>query len=666
LVTKLKTDRWLLPALLIAPLALAVMSIMRLPDMWGLNHLAFMTSPMGIGLAVAFAFVVLFVTTLRPPAKLDALIVATDRRLFSPGIWPRVMVSLIGMVLFWQFRSQTHFLGDGYLSLSILGKGEGYLLKWTEPGAILAVRVIQWLAGGYTPETALLAFRILSVLSGGIVLLNSMVIANHLADSPNKRLLTLSTLWFSGTLLLWFGYVEYYPIFWAAASGFVALAIRSIRLATTPLAPLLIFLLAVFLHLQAGWMLPAVLYLTFRRHVTSVHVRLLAAAMIAGALLFVAVSSRSLTLATLFLPLVSGRPASPDYAIFSAKHLLDLLNLVVLVAPGILGLLALSWLAGPRERTNITAFLGLLAAGGTLFVFLIDPSLGMARDWDLFSFCVVPLALWLIAGTRSGNPVSGVTVLLYVITCAFLSVSFLAANLAVKPSEHRFESVLEHTGSKNRSGWGVGIKYYQDKRDAESARRVSTRMEFYFPEESKLREAYAALKERDYRKAYELARNLVAVDSLRSDYLQILGNVYGKVGEFDSAAAYYCKAVVLRPHSPTLKNELGQLYLNYQHYPEALAMLRSAHGDDPSLDFVMEGIGLTFARMNQPDSAMMIADSLFRADPHSPGAHLLALTVALQGGDSATASRHFQEFLSYGRSRSNYEALTQHYRSIGL
>ena len=123
-------------------------------------------------------------------------------------------------MLFWMLRGSTHFLGDGYEWLGNFSKSDAYIHKWAEPLSPLIVRLLQTLQGGYTHATALAAFQILSVVSGGVVVYNTVRLSGMLSDSASKRLTILSTLLFSGASLLYFGYVEFYPMLWAAAFVF--------------------------------------------------------------------------------------------------------------------------------------------------------------------------------------------------------------------------------------------------------------------------------------------------------------------------------------------------------------------------------------------------------------------------------------------------------------
>src|SRR5262249_36496455 len=74
----------------------------------------------------------------------------------------------------------------------------------------------------------------------------------------------------------------------------------------------------------------------------------------------------------------------PLAAAFSPLHLIDLVNLSLLLAPA--GLLALLWLASAsRRRSEELSLLGALALAGLPLVLLVHPQQGVFRDWDVFA-----------------------------------------------------------------------------------------------------------------------------------------------------------------------------------------------------------------------------------------------------------------------------------------
>ena len=111
-------------------------------------------------------------------------------------------------------------------------------------------------------------------------------------------------------------------------------------------------------------------------------------------------------------------------------------------------------------------------------------------------------------------------------------------------------------------------------------------------------------------------------------------------------------------------NELGQLYINMLQFQKATAVLSEAHYISPERTFITESLALAHIYRQQFDTANALAESLFRVDPNSPGAHLIMLTVALNRGHQGEARVHYESFLALGEGRSDYENIRQYYHYL--
>jgi hypothetical protein len=100
-------------------------------------------------------------------------------------------------------------------------------------------------------------------------------------------------------------------------------------------------------------------------------------------------------------------PLGGEYSVFSAAHLLDLANELVLVAPiGIPLAMLARW--GRRHDPTMALlrpFFILAVAGSLLVMVVVNPTLGMARDWDLMA--LAPLLITVVlAYCAARNPLT--------------------------------------------------------------------------------------------------------------------------------------------------------------------------------------------------------------------------------------------------------------------
>ena len=379
---------FIISAIAVTWLMVVLTSALGARAFWGINHFIFLP-PWTIILSAILAVVSIVWLLLghgeNTVSEPDS---SQDQSLLGKP-WQRALIALVCIPFFVLLRSQTHFLGDGYGWLQIFGNGAGYYLKWTEFGSSWFVRQLELLLGGFTNEHALIVFQTLSVISGAVVVYNVASIVALLFEPKRARIVALVTLLVSGSALLWFGYVEFYPAFWAMATTFVHFSVLRLRRGGYAAWVILTFILSAFTHLQTIYLFPGLAYVLVVPHVsierikqsrTPLMIAFSALAVTALVVFFVLWFTR-LNFETIFLPLLKGRPASPHYAILSPKHLFDIFNLFLLLFPGLIVLVAAALtITKERVRDSTVLFLAVCSAGSLLFLLVIDPQIGMARD----------------------------------------------------------------------------------------------------------------------------------------------------------------------------------------------------------------------------------------------------------------------------------------------
>ncbi len=638
------------------------------PDsFWGINHLHFL--PIGFAVAYGLIFIVLvliqsgllpFAPTNRPFETINAL-------LWGKGKLPRLIFSLVFVILFVAFRISVPLLGDSWTWLAIFGHGQSYILKWTEPGAILILRAVQWLLGGYTRETALTAFQIISIASGAIFIYNMISVTGRLCRTVFGRVLALATIFFSGAILLFFGYIEFYPMVWAAVSVFLNMAIRYLENDKFLWAVLVSYVFCVLLHLQALYFLPAVAFLLINS-VSSVRLRkilwyLFGLSVVGGVFFLVWLQSARIDFQILILPLFHGRPPADDYAVFSLPHLVDLLNITVLIFPGALSLLAVWYFSGAKKWPEpVHRFFLFLSSGSLLFLIFFGAGITMGRDWDIMSLSLLPPALLVLSLIDRSRPELPHRFLFgYILVTGFMTASFLATAIASRPAEIRFKTLLNN---RNMNGWVIYANYFLLKGDEVRFGEIMKERTELFPELVNLQSAYSYIDKGQYDRAVILAEKLLAGDPYNPDYLQIVGNLYGKKGQYPEAENFYLKALRIRPYSSVIMNELGQLYMKEGKYDPALEILIEAHTLAPEHNFIIESLALAEIYKRNLDAALNWADTLFIRDKNSPGGHLVRMSVALQKGDINTAREQYEQYLKYGVGRSDYERIREYYKYL--
>lgn len=159
--------------------------------------------------------------------------------------------------------------------------------------------------------------------------------------------------------------------------------------------------------------------------------------------------------------------------------------------------------------------------------------------------------------------------------------------------------------------------------------------------------ATTAARKGDHAVAVDHFRIATAIDPEFADAFSSLGSEYVAIGELETAAEQYQKAVDLVPdHSGAVPN-LSIVLCKLQRYREAGQLARQALRIVPGLLRIRYVLGLSLlAGAGDRKEAL---DNLERAAPEIPEAHLLAAKILAEGGERDGAVKHLNDYLSKAR-----------------
>ncbi len=557
-----------LTAYLVTGLAFVVASYFTDGHVWGFNLLAFYP---GIVRLLAMPIVLLIV----PAAG-----VYLARRLAKPEkpatashqfMWIVVGIIAVSVILFYLFRTTTHFDGDGYQALSNLASGAAWL-KPADFGAVALQLGIYSLLGKGGEPASLLSYQIVSYTAGVLFLLAVAVMAATQFERLRERMLFFLGMAVGGYSAQFFGYVENYGLFIASIAVYLMVGLLILKGRAARWIIIVANMLAVSLHVFGLILLPATVFILVRE--TRIadwwkkqEVLLKAAAglvcLLAAAGVYFYISNVSYFYRFAFLPLFTNQFTASGYTIFSSGHLLDIVNLMFLLCPGLL-ILIVSILSGGkslRMESSLTIFVGLVFLCSLAAVLVLDPKLSMPRDWDLFAFSGVSLSMlaYLLAIGSVGKKgryrhVAGI--LAVAIGAIFLS-SAVANRTHDEIAVARLRSTIRLDPVRNRnSGYFISLDYLQkgDTAKAMEARRVwkSTLLD-----DSLSTNANILLHSKNPAEGVAALRRILKINPWHSGSYNSLSEYFLQRGELDSARECLRTAVGLQPGFGIYWNNLG-------------------------------------------------------------------------------------------------------------
>lgn len=476
-----------------------------------------------------------------------------------------VLVALAAGIL---FRARGFYLGDGWQSLALFS-GPWPFVKQDALATGLLLRAVA--PAFHADERALRAYEVVSLAAGVLFLVACGTLGSPLAATVRDRQRLLLFLAAGGWSLLFFGYVENYPLFAAATAAYALAGARAARDGQGLWEAAVMALAAVSLHTAGLLLLPSLIVLLLARTaVGRAAVRAPAAVQVgvvlaggAGVVLAARRLLADLSRDLLFVPL-SGSPFVADgYTMFSTKHVLDVANLAVLLLPGAAPLAVVVARVPLREVTKDGAvrFTLFLAVTLSFAVFVLDPKLGMARDWDFFAFTGIPWALLaFLLLTAKANPriADGRRALELATVLGFLALFGRAATNASEARAYAvFRDDLLPDPARGRPARMLAVNHWRRLGREDLAEAEAVQWDRDYPERVFVREAIEARSRGDVEEAIRLNRQAIARAPNYSDPWNNLGSIDLALGHVMQGLSELETAHALSPDEPSIWMNLG-------------------------------------------------------------------------------------------------------------
>jgi hypothetical protein len=397
----------------------------KLPEesAWGLWPYTFLPGWLGWALALGAAMLII-------PAVSQAIRFTIYNLRFTPHasrLTPHALrttlyafIALFSGLLFWLGRIRHLRWGDSYLLTKALSTPDlelRVIYNWQAPFTVfLHQRLWQFVAEPLLGWPVEYVYATMSILCGIIFVYVLLTFTARLGRDRLESALLAGLLLTTGSMQLFFGYVENYTIISLGLLVTLFLAWRTLHGEIRPLWPVLALSLTNAFHPSTVFLWPGMwllCWLCWRRgYVTlsgGLWQTLLPPLLVGGSVLALMESGGHGLSALLgadrpgggdgvwFVPLFQIDPEwqkYQPYTMFSAAHVIDWANVHLLISPFGLPLLILllitnyhlltSLFPQPADR-DFASFLSLTSAMYLLLTWLWNPDYGGRKDWDLFA-----------------------------------------------------------------------------------------------------------------------------------------------------------------------------------------------------------------------------------------------------------------------------------------
>ncbi|UCG52376.1 MAG: tetratricopeptide repeat protein [Candidatus Latescibacterota bacterium] len=599
--------------------------------LWGINHLAFYSLP--IRLVALAAMGIVFVPAVARRVYAAAIRLPTA---FVGRDWQTtllvVAVSLMCALFFWYSRSSTNLLGDGQLiAQSLEAAHEGNTIVaiispraiWiVQPTAFGAMTLFFWatrVATGVFGVPPVDGIRLLNCLLGGLFVFVFLRTIRSENLPSHIRPWVFFLILFSGTMQLFFGYVEYYAPVMFLTLLYVIGSYRVLRGHGGISIPLVLFAIALFTHAEALLFAPSLVFVVAWRYTQNRHTHLtkmLMPSLIAVTVLAAIVAGKLPKLGDYYLPLL-GTEAS--YGVLSPAHWADMANALLLHFPTLplFVTMALMCIRTPRPVTeplsgkvesrdaprvrpwfSSTAewhFAVLIVVPCVLLLFLFDPEIGMARDWDLFAVTVPGLMLlaFLSLGRLDTGGTGGPSRAIYtspaLVMTVILGAAWFGINASPNRTIQRFESVLTYETSYAGYAYETLAIHYEKLEQLPKAIRAMEKATEASPN-PRLRVGLAKYHRQsgDLQRAIDILHTVLEKHPGYAKALYHLITSYEQTRQYDKIVEVAREGIKHNPQSSYLYLCLGAALLELGQTEEGIGVLRHCRTLNPPSEVAEE------------------------------------------------------------------------------
>ncbi len=598
--------------------------------LWGINHLAYF--PLWVRFVFTLPGLLILVPWVNSRVyKLLEQILAFFQKIFSKKeVIGYLFFSLISMFLFWLLRTRTNFLGDGYAYISQLSLEKFHRIGY-EPLEVFTHLYLYKFLKLFFPPSAEFVYAGLSILAGGIFVFVLLFLSRTISEDKFDRLFIFSLFLFSGTTELFLGYAEHYTLTYVGIFAYLYFSLRYLQGKVKILLPILLCALSISFHFSSAYLLPSLFFLVALKKENGEMVfslkktlpYLLIFAFVLGFSVYY-VWRINPDLLQIVIPLLKGKLDAPAYTLFSPAHLVDILNQHLLISSSGLVLILGLFMVYKRIlkfKNRITIFLIIVTIAQLLYHFLLNPTLGAGRDWDLFSALglgYTVLGLYLFLNLVQSRKYS-TTVL---ISTVFLSAApWLLLNANTGRSAERFRNLLDLDLNRSLMGRYALVDYYHQQNRFEEAEKIRAEIYHLFPDDSLIHAASPYIAARDYARAEKLLDQAIEINPNSMGAYHTLGVIYLIQGKTDQAIGLFQRVIRLNPFYSPARVNLGQALLSQGNLKEALAQLEKAEKLGATEPDLYHDIAYIYFKLGKTEKSIKIYKKATEVDPKSYLAH---------------------------------------------
>ncbi len=582
-------------------------------------------------------------------------------RLFSKQIagpaWLHWLIVPGFVAIAFLLRFDSFVYGGGNLRIADFTDSSRIIYRWFELGSVaVAGKLFHSIRAMEVPtrEAAVNGWMIWSLVMATISAIGAVKLSTLLTQSMVKRLLLVLLVLFGGHALVLFGYTGVEASIPAAVIWFaVAAAGYSARRSLGWLGLCWgIAAVGLLFHVSLLILLPGCVYLTAQHFSGRKQTRLpVYAAVVTLVALVIGVYSqatKSLELRSVILLFESKRPFA-DYGIFSPRHLLDWLQLVLLGAPTVI-VAGYLFFTRPisRERMPMIGAMAVTAISGLVAMLILDPYHSIILDTPRLLAYLAPVGVLLAMLLSDKQKDSSVkdNVLPYLAVVSFsLLLAILPAYHSIAVADKYASPYLDKYSVYHPTATMSFRDAYFHRKQIDEARNWEDNLVVKSTDYFLLRGTVILRENGSYAAAAEEQTKIVTKFPYWAEPRAALAVNLMTLGQYVAAKPHIDTCLMLKPYEKRHLMNLYSYYRDIQDWPNAVQQVARAENLFPGDVDIRTDRMLIFYRANDIVAAQVMADELLAQDSLLPFPYLVKGLLEDRNRNVAKAIPMYEKFV---------------------
>lgn len=567
----------------------------------------------------------------------------------------QLLLFVFFILIFFVFQFDSFSYGGGNYKINQIAQVDTIIYRFYEFGTVFLVALFHKLFTLFELEknaTGVYSWKLFSYLGVFLTYIASVLLSKSISETPKNRFLIFLIIFFGPQTLSYLGFVGNTSFITASLYFFVYFGLRFEHDKSISSLVILwgITLLSVFIHISLLLLVPALLFVTFKKIIKRKNIAFIIGIksylLLTAAVIWVTFTNFEYSKYILFLESQNMRV---HYSLLSLDHISDYLQLLLLFIPQII---VVKFLFFKRVKDIFSSYrfqlITLLVLSSNTLLFILEPTHSIILDAPMFAVYLAPIALFL-AMLLSQSYKSLKYAAVFAILVPLLTLpSYVHIDTAEKQVEtflennHHFyievSTALQDSYFYNKeldkaNYWYINLpKISRDFLDITAAGEFSfagmypealrlyyqLKTKFPFWGEPRFQIASILIKQRHFKLARPEVDSCLMIAPFEKEYLKLDYGYYLDMGDFNKAKEKVLYAISVYPNDYSIQTDLAIIYYRLRDIKKADSTASEIIIQDPSQAYAYLIRGFIAEIKKQPVQSIAFFKEFIRLAPEEP------------------------------------------------